>query len=167
MLNKNSGVLVTRFTKTASILLLIVIVFMTVGQKPASALQTDVPLDEALVLEGGESTNPRDYDPATTHGSGDKLLFSGLVSFDPHLNLTADLAEKWEVSADGTVYTFQLRSNAQFHDGKPVTAQDVIYSWERAASPALQSDTALTYLGDIVGVDALAAGQADHAEGLV
>ena len=34
----------------------------------------------------------------------------------------------------------------------PVTAQDVIYSWERAASPELASDTVLTYLGDIVGV---------------
>ena len=35
----------------------------------ASALQINVPLNQALVLEGGESNNPRDYDPATTHGS--------------------------------------------------------------------------------------------------
>src|SRR5512141_2057729 len=76
--------------------------------KAVSAWQIDVPLNQALVLEGGESTNPRDYDPATTHGSGDKKIFSGLVSFDPKLNLTPDLAEKWDVSADGTVYTFHL-----------------------------------------------------------
>src|SRR3990172_3990830 len=104
-----------------------------------SAMQIDVPLDQALVLAGGESTNPREYDPATTHTSGDKLVFSGLVSFDPSLNLVPDLAESWEISEDGTIYKFHLRKNARFHDGKPVTAQDVIYSWERAASPALGS----------------------------
>jgi oligopeptide transport system substrate-binding protein len=122
--------------------------------------------EQALVLAGGESTNPREFDPATTHGFGNKLVFSGLVSFDPHLNLTPDLAERWDTSPDGTVYTFHLRENAKFHDGRPVTAQDVIYSWERAASPALGSDTALTYLGDIVGVREMNAGQAEHITGL-
>ena len=136
------------------------------GQGTAAALQGDVPLDEALVLAGGESTNPRTYDPATTHGSGDRLVFSGLVSLDPQLRLTPDLAESWTVDAGGTVYTFGLRSNAKFHDGRPVTAQDVIYSWERAASPAIASETVLTYLGDIVGLKEMTAGQADHIRGL-
>jgi len=155
--------------RAARVLCLILIVVFTLSLSapdPASAWQADVPLDQALVLEGGESTNPRDYDPATTFGSGDKLVFSGLVSFDPHLNLTPDLAEKWEVSPDGMTYTFHLRANAKFHNGKPVTAQDVIYSWERAASPALASDTVLTYLGDIIGVRQMASGQAEHVTGL-
>ncbi|MBN2115180.1 MAG: peptide ABC transporter substrate-binding protein [Anaerolineales bacterium] len=138
----------------------------TTGPNPASARQANVPLDQALVLAGGESTNPRNYDPATTLSSGDKRLFSGLVSFDPSLNLTPDLAERWEVSPDGTVYTFHLRQNAKFHDGRPVTAQDIVYSWERAASPALASDTVLTYLGDILGVRAVTEGAADHISGL-
>jgi len=155
--------------RAARVLCLILIVVFTLSLSapdPASAWQADVPLDQALVLEGGESTNPRDYDPATTFGSGDKLVFSGLVSFDPHLNLTPDLAEKWEVSPDGMTYTFHLRQNARFHNGKPVTAQDVIYSWERAASPALASDTVLTYLGDILGVREMVSGQAEHVTGL-
>jgi oligopeptide transport system substrate-binding protein len=150
-------------------LLLILIFACTLGiaaPNPVSALQVDVPLEKALVIAGGESTNPRDYDPATTYSSGDKLIFSGLVSFDPKLSLTPDLAEKWDVSADGTVYTFHLRQNAKFHNGRALTAQDVIYSWERAASPALESDTVLTYLGDILGVREMASGQADHIEGL-
>jgi oligopeptide transport system substrate-binding protein len=121
---------------------------------------------QALVLAGGESTNPREYDPATTHGSGDKLVYSGLVAFDPYLNLTPDLAETWDVNPDGTVYTFHLRENARFHDGRPVTAQDVVYSWERALSPELASDTALTYLGDIVGASEMNIGQAKHVSGL-
>jgi ABC-type transport system substrate-binding protein len=59
---------------------------------PVAALQIDVPLDQALVLEGGESTNPRSFDPATTISGGDKRVFSGLVSFDPGLNVIPDLA---------------------------------------------------------------------------
>ncbi len=125
-----------------------------------------IPRDQALVLAGGESTNPRDYDPATTHGSGDKLAFSGLVSFDPQLNLIPELASSWDVSPDGTVYTFHLRPDARFHNGKPVTAYDVIYSWDRAADPKTKSDTVLTYLGDIVGVKERNEGQAKFISGL-
>ncbi|MFZ5920112.1 MAG: peptide ABC transporter substrate-binding protein [Chloroflexota bacterium] len=134
-------------------------------QIDAPAVQ-GVPSDQALVLAGGESTNPRSYDPATTHTAGDKLVFSGLVSLDPQLNLVPELAETWEVSSDGTVYTFHIRENAKFHNGRPVTAQDVVYSWERAADPKVGSDTVLTYLGDIVGVREMAEGQADHISGL-
>jgi oligopeptide transport system substrate-binding protein len=121
---------------------------------------------QALFLSGGESTNPHDYDPATLHSSGDKLVFSGLVSFDTSLNLVPELAESWDISVDGMVYTFHLRTNARFHDGRAVVAQDVIYSWERAANPATQSDTVLTYLGDIAGAVEMHGGTADHISGL-
>lgn len=134
--------------------------------KASAALPVQVPLNQALVLEGGETSNAREYDPATTHGSGDKLLFSGLVALDPSLNLIPDLAESWSVSSDGMTYDFTLRSNAKFHDGRAVTAQDVVYSLDRAADPTLQSDTVMTYLGDIVGVKERHAGQADHISGL-
>ena len=122
--------------------------------------------NQALFLNGGESTNPRDYDPATDHSSGDKLVYSGLVSLDPKLDLVPELAYSWDLSPDGTVYTFHIRANAKFHDGRPVTAQDVVYSWERAAAKATGSDTVLTYLGDILGVAEMHAGTADHISGL-
>jgi len=122
--------------------------------------------NQTLVLSGGESTNPREYDPATTHGSGNKLVFSGLVSLDPHLNLTPEIAETWELSPDGKTYTFHLRENAKFHNGRAVTAQDFVYSLERALSPVLFSDTALTYLGDIIGAHEMATGQAEHLAGV-
>ena len=86
-----------------SILFILVFLAIPISPIPASARQTDVPLEKALVLSGGESTNPRDYDPATTFGSADKLAFSGLVSFDPKLNLTPDLAEAWDVGDDHLV----------------------------------------------------------------
>lgn len=148
------------------LLILVCSLILSASARDVFAFQVDIPFDQALVYSGGESTNLRDYDPATTYSSGDKLVFSGLVSFDPHLNLTPDLAETWDVSDDGTVYTFHIRANAKFHSGRFVTAQDFIYSWERAVSPELASDTALTYLGDIVGVREMNTGQAEHISGL-
>jgi len=154
--------------RTFTLLVVFMVVALTISAAPweAPARDIDVPSWEALVLSGGESANPRTYDPATTHGSGDKRVYSGLVSLDPHLNLVPEIAESWDISSDGMVYTFHLRKNAYFHDGRAVTARDFIYSWERAADPATQSDTVLTYLGDIVGVKEMNAGQADSIEGL-
>ncbi len=138
------------------------------GIRPAaSGAVTGIPRDQALYYLGGESTNPRDYDPATEHSSGDKLVFSGLVSLDTNLRLVPEIARSWELSPDGKEYTFHLRQNSRFHDGRPVTARDVIYSWERAADPATASDTVLTYLGDILGVKAVHSGQAKHITGLL
>jgi ABC-type transport system substrate-binding protein len=108
--------------------------------------------EDAVVLKGGQ---PRTLDPATTLSGPDGPLghvFSGLATLDPNLQVQPDLAAGWEVSEDGLVYTFYLRENATFHDGTPVTARDIIYSWERAADPDTDSETALTYLGDIEGV---------------
>jgi oligopeptide transport system substrate-binding protein len=65
------------------------------------------------------------------------------------------------------VYTFHIHPDASFHNGRLVTAQDVIFSWERAANPETESDTVLTYLGDIVGVREMRAGQAGSISGLI
>ncbi len=121
---------------------------------------------EVLILEGGETGNPRENDPATSHTGADNLVFSGLVTYNTRMELIPDLANKWEVSTDRTIYTFHLNPNATFHNGRPVTAQDVIFSWERAADPVTESDTVLTYLGDIVGVREMRAGTADRISGL-
>jgi len=91
-------------------------------------------------------------------------IFSGLVAFTPTLELVPDLAENYEVSADGKEYTFYLRSNARFHNGKQVTAEDIKYSWERAALTG--SPTALTYLGDIIGVKEVIEGKATTIRGV-
>ncbi len=93
-------------------------------------------------------------------------IFSGLVTLDENLEVAPDLAEGWEVSGDGTVYTFHLRKNARFHNGKPVTARDVKYSLERACDPATGSHTAGIYLDDIVGAMEKLAGEAHEIKGV-
>lgn len=64
----------------------------------------------------------------------DRLLFSGLVRFDEHGLPQADLAQAWGVMPDGTVYNFTIRPNAVWHDGEPVTSDDVIFTIEMMKS---------------------------------
>jgi peptide/nickel transport system substrate-binding protein len=64
----------------------------------------------------------------------DHLLFSGLVRFDERGLPQADLADSWGVSQDGTIYNFTLRPDALWHDGEPVTSDDVIFTIEMMKS---------------------------------
>lgn len=109
-----------------------------------------------LRLPGRGAGDPPTLDPALASDADSSIyiveIFSGLVTLDKNLKVVPDIAEKWDISPDGKTYTFYLRKEVKFHDGRPVTAQDFKYSIERAANPALLSPTAETYLGDIVGV---------------
>ena len=69
------------------------------------------------------------YDRLLSYGT--KTLPDGTVSYD-YKSLTPELAELWEVAEDGMSATFKLRPNAVFHDGSPVTAADVKWSFDRA-----------------------------------
>ena len=79
------------------------------------------------------------YDRLVSHG--EKKLPDGTVSYDAKV-MTPELAESWEVSDDGKTYIFHLRKDATFHDGTPVTAKDVKWSFDRAIAaggfPAVQ-----------------------------
>ena len=122
---------------------------------------------ETLTLFG---SSPLTLDPAMARESTTLEyiveIFSGLVCFDPDLKLTPDIAKSWDISSDGTIYTFHLRQGAEFHSGKKVTANDFKYSLERACDPATGSQTAETYLGDIVGVKEKLQGKANEISGI-
>jgi ABC-type transport system substrate-binding protein len=113
---------------------------------------------------------PSTLDPAVVRdvSSADYIyeIFSGLVSLSPELEIVPDLAESWQVDPDRTVYTFTLRTGVRFHDGRPLTAQDVVFSLERACDPSIGSDVAATYLGDIVGCADKLAGRAGPLAGV-
>lgn len=135
-------------------------------ERPAS--EAGLADEQIFILPGGE---PPTLDP---HLSGDATsaeyvveIFSGLMAYDPDLNLFPDIAESYEISEDGLVYTFKLREEAQFQDGKPVRAEDFKWSFERACDPATGSRTADTYLGDIVGCRSKLQGEADEVTGVV
>jgi oligopeptide transport system substrate-binding protein len=122
--------------------------------------------NEAVYLPEGEIAT---LDPALVEtGPGDIVgaIFSGLVRLDTNMKIVPDLAESWAVTNNGLTYTFTLRKNAKFQDGRTVTAADVKYSWERACAPALKSPKASQFLADIKGANDCIAGKSTSISGL-
>jgi oligopeptide transport system substrate-binding protein len=114
--------------------------------------------------------NPPTLDPAgaTNTASAEVMveIFSGLTTIGLDMQVHPDLAESWTISDDGTIYTFHIRADARFANGKPITAQDFKYSFERVADPALRSSVALSHLGDIVGLRERWNGRAEEISGV-
>jgi oligopeptide transport system substrate-binding protein len=102
------------------------------------------PPADLVIANGGE---PESLDPAIVSLAADmritKALFEGLLRLDGKTGRPIPaLAERWEVSEEGRVYAFHLRTNALWSTGAPLTSADVVYSWRRALSPATASDYA-------------------------
>jgi ABC-type transport system substrate-binding protein len=125
-------------------------------------------------VRGGEilvayTTHDYKLDPAYSGLLRDgEILFNiheGLVKFGNGTRLMPGLAKEWHISADGRVYTFFLRPDAKFHHGHRVTAQDVVFSYERAMSPRLDNG-GKWFLDWVEGVKEYLAGQAEHIQGL-
>jgi peptide/nickel transport system substrate-binding protein len=79
------------------------------------------------------------------------LIYSGLVTRDKDLNLIGELAESWEFSRDCLDLTFKLRKNVRWHDGKPFTADDVVFTYETMVNPK----TPTAYREDFKAVSAV------------
>jgi oligopeptide transport system substrate-binding protein len=86
------------------------------------------------------------------------MIYTGLVQLNDKLQVQPQLAQTWEVSADGSAYTFHLRHGLRFSDGTPLTSMDVAYSINRALQPATKSSVAPIYLSLIKDSDKLLAG---------
>ena len=67
-------------------------------------------------------------------------VFEGLTVRDRNNKVVPGVAEDWEISADGKTYTFFLRTNSTWSDGKPVVAEDFVYSWQRQVDPKVASE---------------------------
>jgi peptide/nickel transport system substrate-binding protein len=74
-------------------------------------------------------------------------VIEGLVAYSDDLKIIPMLAESWTVSDDGKTYTFKLRPGLKFHNGAPVTSEDVKWSWERYINPDTQWQCTYRYDG--------------------
>lgn len=94
------------------------------------------------------------------------LVFEGLVGWGEDNHIEPRLAERWDVSKDGTTYTFHLRE-AKFSDGTLVTAADFKATWERNAGSAGKSPLIANYLGDVIGVKEMLNGRRADIPGVI
>ncbi len=99
------------------------------------------------ILHRGIGYEVTELDPHLVTGIAEgnvlRALFEGLVTEDPvDLHPVPGVAERWEMSPDGMVYTFYLRANARWSDGAPVTAADFVASFRRILTPSLAADYA-------------------------
>ncbi|MGH6858700.1 MAG: ABC transporter substrate-binding protein, partial [Phyllobacterium sp.] len=95
-----------------------------------------------------------------------QAIHRALYSWDSIQNKPVlELATSEDVSEDGTIHTYHLRENAVFHNGKPLTADDFIYSYKRIANPK-NAFAGASYIANIKGADAYIAGKAEEISGL-
>ncbi len=76
-----------------------------------------------------------------------KLVFSSLLTYDNQGNLVGDLAKSWEMGPNASVFTVKLKDNAQWHDGQPVTADDVVFTYSTIQNPAAKSPLSSAWKG--------------------
>jgi peptide/nickel transport system substrate-binding protein len=90
-------------------------------------------------LNAAAEVDPVSLDPHTNSNFSSleayDHLYESLTAYDEKMNVIPALAEKWEISEDGKTYTFHIRANVKFHNGQPLTADDVKYSLDRALNP--------------------------------
>jgi peptide/nickel transport system substrate-binding protein len=83
------------------------------------------------------------------------MIFGGLTHLDNHLQPQPDLADRWDVSEDGTALTFHLRQDVRWHDGRPFTADDVVWSYKTLAQLPPATSAAAHFQDTVASVQAV------------
>lgn len=147
------------------LLLISMLVLVSCENRPEKnkAVETDLeqPFVKALYSE------PLTFDPIKMNDTASlafaNLVYDGLLKFSPYMELKPALAESWQTDDSGKNITFKLRSDIFFHNGKSVTAQDVVASFARAVS---KQSTVYKYYDCIEGADEYYDGKIKSVSGL-
>ncbi len=152
-----------RLTRGLSLLLLLALIF--------GALGTASQAQEPVTLRFPITSDPASLEPGLVKELWSGLLalnlHAGLFTYDAETNVVPYLVETYEVSDDGTVYTFHLHQDAVWHNGRPIVAEDFKIGWERYLDPEIGAQSAGEPFFDIVGAEALWNGEAEELEGVV
>ena len=131
---------------------------------PAAAAAAD---DSSIILAQTSEVanlNPM-IQPRTPDSNVQCLIFGFLVMPDENLNYVGDLAESWDITNEGTVYTFKLRNDIKWHDGEAFNADDVIFTLTALAHPNYHGGNDGRVMS-IVGASEYQAGAAESVAGL-
>lgn len=98
-------------------------------------------------IEGSFTTANPIYAINSVDTSVSRLLFAGLLTYDSKNHLVGNLADQWSVNDAGTVYTVHLRPHLTWHDGQPLTADDVVFTYKTIQNPDAQSPLLTSWQG--------------------
>lgn len=142
----------------------------TTGRKGGSSDSVPSPGGGSSVLREALLSELATIDPAKVNSVTDSEFvmetFEGLVRYDDKNQIEPCLAEKWEISPDGIIYTFHLRKGVKFTNGREVNASDIKYSWERALDPKTLSTVAPNYLDGVLGATDVVKGKRKDLAGV-
>lgn len=134
----------------------VVSLFLTLYTVSASLEVTFVPEAGGVYIEGVVGSpvalNPLYYQNQTDRDIG-ALVFRGLTRISESGVVVPDLARSWDISSDDLTYTFELRENIRWHDGEPVTAEDVAFTVSLVQNPAFNGRPELVSLWRDVQVE--------------
>lgn len=104
----------------------------------STTTETSSSVDKTTLVVGLDDDPPQ-LDPHFSTAAVDRQVYHSiydkLIDIDEELNFVPMLAEKWDITEEGTVYTFQLRQDVTFHDGTPFNAEAVKFNFERMMDP--------------------------------
>ncbi len=134
-----------------------------------ATLATPSPAQGQQVLERGNTAEPETLDPHKSstvyEATIQRDLFEGLVAEAADGSLIPGVAKAWEVDEGGTVYTFQLRPEATWSNGDPLTAHDFVYAMQRLLNPATAAKYA-SILYPIQNAEAINQGELEDLDAL-
>jgi len=150
------------FVLISALCLMLLLIVLSCGRAPGPKRDPDT-------IYYSLSDNPTVLDPALVKDvAGGELvakMFNGLVRYNLDGEIEGDLAESWETSEDGRGYTFVLRPEVRFANGRLLTADDVKYSFERVLRPETAAPRTWV-LDKILGAPQMLSGKARNLEGL-
>jgi peptide/nickel transport system substrate-binding protein len=131
------------------IALLILLVFVTGCAGPTPQKEKPIRLPDpskadpngrlVLALLGEVSVLNPILSTDTASSAVEGTIFSGMTKINEKLEVIPDLAASWEVSDDGKIWVFHLRKDVRWHDGKPLTAEDVVFTYNAILNPKVNS----------------------------
>lgn len=134
-------------------IILVIVLFistLTILQTINESFMVRVPMHGGTISEGIIGT-PRFINPILATSSADQdlvaLIYSGLMRKSPNGGLIPDLAEKYDISKDGLTYTFTLKDKLYFQDGKTITADDVLFTINKAKDSIIKSPQKINWDG--------------------
>lgn len=143
----------------AVLCILLVFSILSFQVQTASLCTTIVPAAGGVLAEGvvgaPQRLNPLLADGNPVERELNQLIFDGLTAVDESGQIVPALAESWSVSEDGRVVTFTLHDDIFWHDGEPVTADDVVYSYQLAQADNFSGAPALNALWQTVEISKL------------